>query len=143
MEKGLLVVGLTGLLLGFAPAPPPRPDDPKQQQKLLLGTWVIVRQENAGKPLPTPGVLKAVFVADKVTFTRDGTKTNELTVVVGPKKTMDLKAAGMTYLCIYALDRDVLDVAYQNDVGKKGLRPASLTSTDGRVFRMVLKRERK
>jgi uncharacterized protein (TIGR03067 family) len=133
---------LAGLAAGFAPAPPPRPDDPKQEHKRLLGKWAVVRQERAGKPTTTNST-DAVFAGDKLTFSNNGVKRSELTVTVGPKKAMDLKRDTNTFLCVYAVQGDTLKIAYRLAQGATNKRPASVMSKDPDVYLLILKRERK
>jgi uncharacterized protein (TIGR03067 family) len=147
----LATIGLAALALGFAPAPLPRPDG-TLDDRALQGTWVVTATEHGGKPAPEKGKgpLRATFNGNQLTFTRAGVKTTEYTVMLGPRvkpRPLDLKRNGpanITFLCVYALDKDTLKIAYFLRLGKVDMgRPTAIAGTEPRLVVMSLKREKR
>jgi uncharacterized protein (TIGR03067 family) len=132
-----------------APAPLPKPDNPKTELKKLQGTWVITHQELAGSPRKVPGVVvEAVFTADRLAFQRLGRKTTEYAITLDLKKkprTIDLKRPGTptVFAGIYSLEGDTLKLCYFLSKAKDGSdRPKSFVTTGTRNGLMVMKRRK-
>jgi uncharacterized protein (TIGR03067 family) len=125
------------VLLGFAPAPFPKPARPasaRQALKELEGSWVAVRRCLAGHDLMRPGSgMTAEFAGERVSYyVETGSKTEwTITLDVGKDpRVFDQKqvnVAGGEHILwgVYRLEGDTLTICYR--LGKDPrVRPRSL-----------------
>lgn len=139
------LVFLVALLsvLGFAPAPFPRPNRSAQKGDLkkLQGDWIGIEHHRAGQKLPEKvGSMQLSVVNDRWTFSSDGRVASEWTARLDPAATpraVDLMSptrGGGTILGIYRFEGDKLYFAYEGQTR----RPTGFDTSDG--WLMVLKR---
>jgi uncharacterized protein (TIGR03067 family) len=119
-------------------------DEPTSDHKALQGTWVPVKAELAGKPLPDDAVkaiaLKINEEGYEVTIKGEGSDkgTCTLDTAVTPKgmKITSVKGAnaGKTFLAIYELEHDRLRVCYDLSGAK---RPTEFKTSPGTLLYLV------
>jgi uncharacterized protein (TIGR03067 family) len=115
---------LAVLLMGFAPAPFPKPGrDGRDDLAAMRGEWEVVGESLSGSPLrPAAASYTAVYDGNRVDMLTNGVAIAKWVVTLDPSKKpkrMDLKKAdapGQALLCIYKLDGDTLTFAYYNRV---------------------------
>jgi uncharacterized protein (TIGR03067 family) len=119
-------------------------DEPPSDQKAVQGTWVPVKAELAGKPLPDD-VLKAITLkihedGYEVTVKGEGSDkgTSKLDAAAKPKAmtitSVEGANAGKTFLAIYELERDTFRVCYDLSGAK---RPTEFKTSPGTLLYLV------
>jgi uncharacterized protein (TIGR03067 family) len=111
---------LAVLLMGFAPAPFPKPGrNTTADLAALRGEWELVSASSNGGPFSADGGWSSsVYDGNRLSSFRKGVATCKWIVTLYPlkePKRMDLKevdAPGQAVLCIYKLDGDTLTLAY-------------------------------
>ncbi len=134
-RSSLLLIGLVGATLGFAPAPVfrERPDDPDAVFRRLQGTWAVSRNEEGGQTrIPMGQAFTIKFEKDQWTFLRSENggpliKSDRHTLKLDPKATpaeidFIFSATKEVRFCgVYELKGDTLRIAFRSTAnGTKG-----------------------
>jgi uncharacterized protein (TIGR03067 family) len=128
----LLLVGLVGATLGFAPAPIPKENqrDPEVVLKRLQGTWAMPRYEQNGRTMISMGEAYTIKIEkDQWTFFRSQrggplTKSTSYSLKLDPKAApaqIDfVKGKTFSLLGVYELKGDTLKIVFRvNTEGKR------------------------
>jgi uncharacterized protein (TIGR03067 family) len=114
----------------------------KMKPNELNGTWVPIRQEMAGKPLPAAGFSTQKLVIDdnRYTFTAESVDKGEATYADGK---MDLYGKdgvnkGRHFTCIYKLENGELTICY--NLSGDGYPKGFETSSKPKLFLSVFKK---
>ena len=149
----LLLVGLVGAALGFAPAPVFRENyrDPAFVLKQLRGTWAMPRYDRNGATMISAGEAYTVKIEkDLWTFYRSQNggplmKSSSYTLKLDPKTTpaeIDFIGSG-TYrlLGVYELKADKLKITFRITTEMDKSRVKSLTKPDPGDYLLELERK--
>jgi uncharacterized protein (TIGR03067 family) len=125
-------------------------DDAKTSIKKLDGTWKPVSAEFAGAAYPDKILKTMKLTVDGEKYKVEiGEELDEGTVFIDPEKSpkeLDIKGgekgpnAGKTFLCIYKLDGEELEVCY--DLSGKARPTEFVSKKDTKLFRVTYKRQK-
>jgi uncharacterized protein (TIGR03067 family) len=140
----MLLLGLLGLLVGFAPAPFPR----RTKSKPLDGTWQRVSYEHGGYQIPN-AALEMVISHDRVYFPRNSGGVLEAALVVGDTanpRTFDVKDVNphnhWHYVGIYRVEGDTLIMCSTANDNGAGQRPKDFSGAGAHNHLEVFKRKK-
>ena len=148
VAAALLAVAVAGGLGYAALAQDKKPDKPKEDRDVIVGTWTVEKVEESGKDTSETDDGK-VFRSNPLTISADKVVLEgvfEMSYKLDPAakpKGIDLdNGAGKTFDCVYSLDGDTLKICAP--VAPGGPRPTEVGTKKGSDTRLlVLKRKAK